>query len=464
MADTPVRISVKLAQHVGTMRPINGLNDGPLVAGGLIDLSAMQKAIAPNAIRLHDCHWPNPDVVDFHAVFPNPDADPARSESYDFRLTDEYIAAVRATGAAIIYRLGQSIEHTTTRRFVHPPKDPDKWAQVAIGIIRHYNEGWANGYRYGIKYWEIWNEPDVRPQMWSGSDADYFRLYEVAAKAIHARFPDVKVGGPAASYPGGEGSEARPSPFAAAFLEYCRSHKLPLDFFSWHCYTNDSKVPPALAQGVRRILDNYGFRKTESHLNEWNYLPDNDWSVMSNRTGAPEARRRFYQRMSGAEGAAFVASVLIGFQDAPVDVCCFYQGGAGAFGLTDEFGVPEKTYYAQLAFRELLRTPARSQVTVAAPGAVAACAGIAADGRSVTVLIAKAAGNSSAYEVQLSGIPWSGPTRCDVRLLDGAHDLASVSSGDRLGQDGLLAVPWAGPCVVTISLRPEGVPEPSQSR
>ena len=24
----------------------------------------------------------------------------------------------------------------------------------------HHNEGWADGFNYGIEYWEIWNEPD----------------------------------------------------------------------------------------------------------------------------------------------------------------------------------------------------------------------------------------------------------------------------------------------------------------
>ncbi len=25
----------------------------------------------------------------------------------------------------------------------------------------HYNEGWAHGFELGIKYWGIWNEPDL---------------------------------------------------------------------------------------------------------------------------------------------------------------------------------------------------------------------------------------------------------------------------------------------------------------
>ena len=122
-------------------------------------------------------------------VFPNPNADPALPESYDFRLTDEYIEAVRKTGAEPIYRLGESIEHTSVKRYVHPPADMEKWAAVCLGIIRHYNEGWADGFHHNIRYWEIWNEPENRPVMWSGTDDDYLRLYRIAATAIKKRVP-----------------------------------------------------------------------------------------------------------------------------------------------------------------------------------------------------------------------------------------------------------------------------------
>src|SRR5262245_10791984 len=69
-------------------------------------------------------------------------------------------------------------------------------------IIRHYNEGWAGGAHHGIRYWEIWNEPENRPSMWSGSDQDYFRLYRIAARAIKKHNPQLKVGGPAVGYSG----------------------------------------------------------------------------------------------------------------------------------------------------------------------------------------------------------------------------------------------------------------------
>ena len=35
-----------------------------------------------------------------------------------------------------------------------------KWANVCKHIVMHYNAGWANGFYYNIKNWEVWNEPE----------------------------------------------------------------------------------------------------------------------------------------------------------------------------------------------------------------------------------------------------------------------------------------------------------------
>ncbi|MBI4578450.1 MAG: hypothetical protein HY718_02035 [Planctomycetes bacterium] len=48
-------------------------------------------------------------------------------------------------------------------------KDFAKWAKICVNIIRHYNEGWADGFHYNIRYWEIWNEPNVGNSMRSGT-------------------------------------------------------------------------------------------------------------------------------------------------------------------------------------------------------------------------------------------------------------------------------------------------------
>src|SRR5204863_6401342 len=137
-----------------------------------------------------------------------------------------------------------------------------------------YNEGWANGFHMAIPYWEIWNEPENRPAMWSGSDEDYLRLYKTAARRIKAAYPKLKVGGPAVGFSGQfKNGQFEPSAFVLAFLEMCRREAVPLDFFSWHCYTSDPSELARRSHAIRRLLDSQGFNSTESHLNEWNYLP-----------------------------------------------------------------------------------------------------------------------------------------------------------------------------------------------
>src|SRR5687767_11462799 len=193
LAAAPLNFTVHVDQTNGTFRALNGINKGPIAAGGTIDLTDKHRELGIPFTRLHDCLWPHPDVVDIHSIFRDPTADPEPPESYDFALTDEYLAAVQKTGARMIYRLGESIEHMQTKRFVHPPADAQKWAAICVGIVRHYNEGWANGFRYEIPYWEIWNEPENRPAMWTGSDEQFFELYSTAARTLKKRFPKLKI-------------------------------------------------------------------------------------------------------------------------------------------------------------------------------------------------------------------------------------------------------------------------------
>ena len=417
----PIRLKVDFSQRRGEIRALHGINKGPLVAGGLIDLSREHRALRLPSIRLHDCHWPNPDVVDMHVLFPDPDANPALSESYNFASTDEYLAAARASGAEIVFRLGESIEHTKIRRHVHPPKDREQWAAAACGIIRHYNEGWAAGFQYGIRYWEIWNEPENRPAMWSGTDADYFQLYKAAARTIKTRFPDLKVGGPAVGAPGSfVGGAFQPSAFLIAFLSFCRRESLPLDFFSWHCYSANPREIVRRARAIRDLLNESGFARTESHLNEWNYLPDNKWEPVAAGALAPD-RERHYARMAGAEGAAFIAATLSELQECPLDMANIFHGEVGGFGLFNEHGVPAPNYDAVLAFRTLLDTPQRVQASGGVPEKVAVIAGHNAEKSRLQILITNCASLTSGFQLELEGIPWRGPSLVEIRRVDEKH-------------------------------------------
>ncbi|MFI5378118.1 MAG: hypothetical protein ACHRHE_02315 [Tepidisphaerales bacterium] len=451
-----VELQVDCGKPVGQIRSLHGVNNGPMQSGELIDTSAYFKEIAVPFSRLHDCDWPNPDVVDIHAIFRDLRADPADPASYDFRRTDDFLKALVGTGSKVVYRLGESIEHTRRKYRVNPPADPERWVAACVGIIRHYNQGWANGFHHDIRYWEIWNEPENRPAMWTGSDDDFLRLYEAAATAIKTKFPELKVGGPSFGYSGKiADGKFEPSEFLLKFLERCRSKSLALDFLSWHLYTNDPSECIVRARGLRRVLDERGFEKTELHFNEWNYLPGNDWTPMG-LAGQGKLREKFYAQIGGAPGAAFSACVLVNLQDSPVDVANYYSGDTQGFGLFSAHGVPHKTFYAFKAFRMLLDTPQRLETRGSQPSRLAICAGTNTEKSEVRILVSNFNSPDATIKLAVQGLPWQGPTVCRGWVVDENRELAPEQESEVSGDVPTITRELKAPAVWLLILSPRG--------
>lgn len=409
-------ITVDPASRAGTIRPLHGINNGPICFGGLVDLSARHRELGVPIVRLHDCEWPHPAVVDVPTIFPDFAADAGNPASYRFDKTDDYLQSIVDVGAQIVYRLGTSIEHTRRKYHVHPPPDAGKWADICVHIIRHYNDGWAGGFRHNIRYWEIWNEPDLGALMWSGTFDDYVRLYAATSRAIKAHDVHLKVGGPAVAFPR--------KPFLADFVGTCRRDNLPLDFCSWHTYTSHPRDLAENARHVRDILDRHGFQRTESHLNEWNC--SFDWRN-------EESRRRSFVVLQGPEGASYCAAVLILLQDSPVDVANYYSGDIQWFGLFDPYGIPRKTFHAFKAFRLLLDTPNRISVQTQGTGDdIRCCAGRSEDGSVLQLLVSNPSREARSCRIQLAAAP---ADTADLSILatDATHDLSPVRSGKLAG-------------------------------
>jgi len=103
-------------------------------------------------------------------IFPNWNADPEKPASYNFAPTDKVLAAIYKTGGEVYYRIGRSWGANN----VDPPPDFDKYANVVKHVAMHYNQGWANGFHYNIRYWEFWNEPEAL--FWSGTPDQFYSL------------------------------------------------------------------------------------------------------------------------------------------------------------------------------------------------------------------------------------------------------------------------------------------------
>jgi hypothetical protein len=156
--------------------------------------------------------------------------------------------------------------------------------------------------------------------MWKGSRLDYFRLYEVTANYLKAKFPNIKIGG-YASCGFYEILNTEPDltahissrtenfiEFFDEFFEYITSkeHKSPIDFFSFHSY-GSIKDNIEYCRYARRRLDEMGLKDVETNLNEWN----------------PGIKNR-----GKARDASNIMGMFLALQNEPVDMLMYYDGQA----------------------------------------------------------------------------------------------------------------------------------------
>ena len=435
-------IEVDFSKVTGIIRPLNGVNGGPIVTRGAFDLSPYFRQLGIKHIRLHDVPWMYENAIDINYVFPRFEADINDPQSYDFSLTDYYLKSVLSLGVEVTFRLGYSAEwefHPPIHNA--PPKDFSKWAAICAHIVQHYNQGWANGHHYNIKYWEIWNESDI-PQFWTGTLDQYNTLYDLTSRGIKRVDPSIKVGGP---------TLASHLEFLEGFLKYCAEHKPPLDFVPWHIYASQPGDIVSRAGRIQGLLDKYGFSKVESVLDEWNYAgtichyPDDD----------PMCRREIFQeQMGGPIGAAFDASVFIGLQDSTVAIADFYQG-TNLFwgGLFDEFGVPLKPYFAFKAIRQLMATSERVTTSGSDAKGFAVIAGLSVEKSQATILISNFGSQDKRYSISLRGLPWKTASLSETYAVDSRHNLDLVKSESLTAETDSVIVDVQIPSVCLIQLK-----------
>lgn len=164
---------------------------------------------------------------------------------------------------------------------VTPPRDYEKWGDLIKNLVQHFTE------RYGAEevktwYFEVWNEPNLSPGFWTGTQDDYFKLYRYAAKAIKSVNKDYRVGGPATA-----GAAWVPD-----MINFCSKNKVPLDFISTHSYgvkqgfldeygnsgTVLNKDPMSVSGDVlnsRKQIESSNMPNLELHYTEWSssYTP-----------------------------------------------------------------------------------------------------------------------------------------------------------------------------------------------
>lgn len=423
-------VKVDFTAAAGPVKPVNGVGQPPMV--GMPTNPWMFKYLKEAGVpysRLHDVGgWLGAGFyVDIPNLFRDFDADENDPKNYHFTFTDSLIKNLMANGAEPFFRLGVTIENFVEAGYpperVQPPKDFAKWGRICEKVIRHYTEGWGNGFKYDIKYWEIWNEPENHPDdnrnpMFRGPFSEYMRLYGTVAPYLKAKFPHLKIGGYGhCGFYAGVGSDHIPAANSSPRMEYfveC-SHKFlaaakknnwPLDFFSFHSYS-------APKEAMRQI------RFADEHLNEYGFTADrcerifNEWLPYVS-----------HKNLGTALQAAGVAAELIGLQNGPCRVACIYDARCGIGNYSPLFNpftyAPHKAYYAFTAFNELRKCGTAVRATVTGDADLWAAAATGAAGGAVMLA------NDSDRTIPLV-CDFQGRTVSACRITDAAHTDAAVA-------------------------------------
>jgi len=403
----------------GKIKIMNAVNNGPSGSAvrGTGNIEAYRALEIPYA-RNHDASFYSPyggeHTVDVHRIFKNFDADENDPKSYAFEATDGYVKNTFDVGTKVFYRLGASIEHGY-KYGTYPPKDFAKWARICEHIIRHYTEGWADGFKYDIEYWEIWNEPECRNAdgsnpCWQGTDEQFIDFYETAARYLKKTFPHLKIGGPAFC------SSYMDSGLRKMFFEALAERKFPLDFYSFHGYLKDPSKVYALSDAATKAFADYGLPLPELIYNEWNYV--REW-----RGEQYKYSRKMSKKL---KGASLIAGAMAAGQRSDIDMLMYYDARPGAWcGIFDTDTLdPTKPYYTFYMFKELRRLG--DYVETADPDEIFSCA--ASNGKDGAILLTAFNDDDDATigELKLNVAGRKGRTRVEYYLLDEEHDAKLV--------------------------------------
>ena len=138
---------------------------------------------------------------------------------------------------------------------VSPPRDWGRWEALVHDLVAHLVE------RYGLEEvrdrwsFEVWNEANLEV-FWSGTPDEFWRLHDLAARAVKAVHPDLVVGGPSSAAAG----------WVEELLDHVEASGEACDFVSTHTYGS----PPL---DLRPLLERHGKAGAPVWWTEWGVTP-----------------------------------------------------------------------------------------------------------------------------------------------------------------------------------------------
>lgn len=214
---------------------------------------------------------------------------------HDFGRVDAVVDRLLATGLRPVVELSfmprdlASDPDATVfdyRGIISPPRDMERWANLCRDLVAHLVE------RYGrdeVLEWafEVWNEANIKV-FWSGTESEYFALYDATARAVKSVDPQLRVGGPATAAAG----------WVDDLLAHCNDGDVALDFLSTHTYG----APPL---DLRPIAERFGRADIPLWWTEWGISPTHGAEVNDSVWGAPLVARGMRSAAGRLESLAY---------------------------------------------------------------------------------------------------------------------------------------------------------------
>lgn len=237
---------------------------------------------------------------------------------------------------------------------VTPPNDYNRWEELVRNLTVHFTE------RYGVDevktwYFEVWNEPNLSPGFWAGTQDEYFKLYKHSAVAIKSVNSAYRVGGPATAG----------AAWVPEMIAFCQKNAVPLDFISTHAYgveqgfldeyghsgTVLSKNPMSVSGEVinsRKQIANASMPTLELHYTEWSssYTPADP--IHDSYHQAAYILQKIKQVGTAANSMSYWVFTDI-FEEAGPRFTPFH----GGFGLLNTQGINKSAYYSYKFMNEM---------------------------------------------------------------------------------------------------------------
>ncbi len=174
---------------------------------------------------------------------------------------DELLRDIQKTGAKPYISLSyMPAEIAKNGDITGVPEDWNDWQFVVTKTIEHISGD------LGIEdvYYEVWNEPDLFGGFKTYGEKNYLTLYERAALGAKSAQQTKKF------YIGGPATTALYKNWIDALLTVSVEKNLPLDFLSWHLYSENIDDFRQNIVDIRNFLQNHPERKNvQLHITEW---------------------------------------------------------------------------------------------------------------------------------------------------------------------------------------------------